>query len=82
MAVVYSFKARSGQNIKVELVRQAEVLLLDEENYQNRRSGRDYLAMGHHITESPTFMLVPRSGEWRLVIEDHEQSETAASLVA
>lgn len=82
MAVVYNFRAQTGQNVKVELVRQAEVLLIDGENYDKRRHGSDYTAMARKVTESPAYLYIPRSGDWKLVIEDHDQDETRASLVA
>jgi hypothetical protein len=81
MAVVYSFNAKDGQSVKANIVRQAEVLLIDDENYDKRKLGLDYKAVGGHFTTSPALIPVPRTGLWHLVIEDHHREETSASLV-
>lgn len=82
MAVVFSFKAREGQTVKANLVRQAKVLLIDDENYDRRRLHLDYKAVSSHFTTSPAIIQVPRSGLWHLVIEDHDKDETSASLLS
>jgi hypothetical protein len=81
MAVVYSFNAKEGQSVKANLVRQSEVLLVDDENYEKRKLGLDYKAVGGHFTSSPALIPVPRPGLWHLVIEDHQKDETSASLI-
>lgn len=81
MAVVFSFSAKDGQSVKANLTRQAEVLLIDDENYDKRRLGLDYKAVGGHFTTSPALIQVPRPGLWHLVIEDHEREEASASLL-
>jgi hypothetical protein len=81
MAVVFSFNAKQGQTVKANITRQAEVLLVDDENYDKRRLGLDYKAVGGHFTSSPALIPVPRPGLWHLVIEDHEREEASASLL-
>lgn len=82
MAIVFSFHANEGQTIRAELKRQAEVLLVDEENFEKRLRGLDYRALGSHFATTPALIHVPRSGRWRLVIEDHEGDEATATLLA
>jgi hypothetical protein len=82
MSVVFTFKARKGQTIVADLCRQAEVLLIDEENFKIRQRGGDYLANGGRFTMSPARVMIPRSGEWHLVIQDHSEGEASAKLVA
>jgi hypothetical protein len=81
MAVVFSFNAKDSQTVKANIVRQAEVLLIDDENYDKRKLGLDYKAVGGHFTTSPALIQVPRPGLWHLVIEDHARDETSASLI-
>jgi hypothetical protein len=81
MAVVFSFNAKLGQTVKANITRQAEVLLIDDENYDKRRLGLDYKAVGGHFSSSPALIPVPRPGLWHLVIEDHGQGEASASLL-
>ncbi|HVT13352.1 MAG TPA: DUF1883 domain-containing protein [Fimbriimonadaceae bacterium] len=82
MAVVFSFNAKEGQTVKANLTRQAEVLLIDDENFDKRHLGLDYKALGGHFTTSPALIQVPRNGLWHLVIEDHEKDEATASLLS
>ncbi|HTQ08665.1 MAG TPA: DUF1883 domain-containing protein [Fimbriimonadaceae bacterium] len=81
MAVIFSFNAQEGQTVKANLIRQAEVLLVDDENYDKRKLGLDYKAVGGHFTTSPAMIQVPRRGLWHLVIENHEKDEATASLL-
>lgn len=81
MHVVFPFNAKEGQSVKANLKRQAEVLLIDNENFEKRKMGLDYKAVGGHFTTSPAIIQVPRPGQWHLVIEDHEADEASASLL-
>jgi hypothetical protein len=81
MAAVFEFNAKPGQSVKVNLMRQAEVLLVDDENYDKRKLGLDYKAVGSHFTTSPAVIEIPRPGLWHLIIEDHEKDEASASLL-
>jgi hypothetical protein len=81
MAVVFTFNAKEGQSVKANIVRQAEVLLIDDENYDKRKLGLDYKATGGHFASSPAIIQVPRRGTWHLVVEDHEKDEATASLL-
>ena len=81
MPVVFSFNAKDGQSVKANLTRQAEVLLIDDENYDKRKLGLDYKAIGGHFTTSPAMIQLPRGGTWHLVIEDHARTEASASLL-
>lgn len=81
MAVVFTFNAKEGQSVKVNLTRQTEVLLVDDENFAKRKLSLAYKAVGSHFTTSPAVIEIPRPGLWHLIIEDHEKDEASASLL-
>lgn len=53
----------------VSLSSQANVMLLDDCNYQNYRAGRRYNYRGGVAKRSPVRMQPPRLGNWHLVID-------------
>ena len=58
----------AGDVIRVTLDKQANVILLDNSNYQRFKSGRDYKHFGGLATRSPVDIVVPSTGHWYLVI--------------
>lgn len=58
-----------GQIVKVILKgNAANVLLLDNSNFNNYKNGRKYSYYGGHATRSPVIIPVPRSGIWHVAI--------------
>ncbi len=55
--------------IQVELSRQANVLLLDDQNFNAYRGGRRYRYFGGHARQTPATLVPPRSGHWHLVVD-------------
>jgi hypothetical protein len=65
----YTFDAGEGDIIRIDEVRRALVLLLDEQNYAAFVHGRRFDGMGGFYRRSPIFFEVPRPGEWHVVID-------------
>lgn len=47
----------------------ANVLLLDDENFQNYREGKPYKYFGGYARTSPFRLPAPQAGRWHLVID-------------
>lgn len=60
---------QSGSVVSVTLDQQANVLLLDDLNFMNYRSGRQFRYFGGLATESPFNISVPRTDHWHIVID-------------
>ncbi len=67
--VHYQFSADGGSVVRVDIDRQANVLLLDDINYQGYRSGRSFTYYGGLQLASPARIIVPRSGHWHVAID-------------
>lgn len=65
----YEFNAGSDQMVEIQLDRQANVLLLDDMNYQCYRRGDSFRYHGGLAKKSPYFLALPRNGRWHLVID-------------
>jgi hypothetical protein len=64
------FELTEGQVVEVTLVgNAANVLLLDEANYQNYRQGKPYTYSGGYTRTSPYHIPAPRPGRWHLVVD-------------
>nr|DAT54032.1 MAG TPA: protein of unknown function (DUF1883) [Caudoviricetes sp.] len=59
---------QKGDIVRVTLDKQANVILLDSSNYQNFRNGRRYSYYGGLAKVSPCDIVVPRTGQWYIVI--------------
>lgn len=55
--------------IRVELSRQANVLLLDDTNFSAYRGGRQYRYHGGLAKRTPVTMAPPHSGHWHVVVD-------------
>jgi hypothetical protein len=55
--------------VEVSLDHPANVLLLDEANYDHYRNHRGYRYLGGHIKRSPYRISAPRAGRWHLVVD-------------
>lgn len=58
-----------GDRVLVNLDRQANVLLLDHNNYHAYRAGHSYRYQGGLATTSPVQLVAPHSGHWHVVID-------------
>jgi hypothetical protein len=59
----------AGDTIRVEDIRCAFVLLLDESNYRAFRAGRVFRGLGGYYRRSPVFFSLPAGGEWHVLID-------------
>jgi hypothetical protein len=48
---------------------QANVLLMDSQNFDAYKQGRDYRYFGGHAKQSPVRLVPPRPGAWHLVVD-------------
>jgi len=58
-----------GDIVQVEIDHQANVMLLDESNYQNYRNHRGFQHFGGHYDHTPINIPAPSTGRWHLVID-------------
>lgn len=65
----YDFNLTTNSTVRVELDKQANVLLLDPTNYQNYRNRRGYKYFGGLVKQSPFLISPPHSGLWHVVID-------------
>lgn len=58
-----------GQSVEVSLSgNAANVLLLDTNNLQHYKNGRNYEHFGGHMTTSISRLPIPRTGHWHVVV--------------
>jgi hypothetical protein len=63
------FDLSEGDVVEVTLAgNAANVMLLDEANFQNYRQGRPYDYYGGYVRTSPFRIKAPRPGRWHLVV--------------
>mgnify|MGYP001572660515 FL=1 len=55
-------------SVCVRLDRQANVLLLDESNFQAYRAGRSHRYHGGLAKKSPVLLSAPHAGRWHVVV--------------
>jgi hypothetical protein len=54
--------------IQVEFDRQANVLLMDDVNFNSYRNGRSYRYFGGLATRSPVRLVPPHAARWHVVV--------------
>jgi hypothetical protein len=59
----------SGNAVRVDIDRQANVMLLTDLEFGNYRRGRKFRYYGGHYKVSPVLLSPPQSGFWNLVID-------------
>jgi hypothetical protein len=64
----YEFDTDPGDIIRVELDKQANVLLLDGPNFSRYRNGQSYHYHGGLAKRSPVDLVPPHAGHWYVVI--------------
>jgi hypothetical protein len=66
----YDVWTQPGDVIQVLLTgNAANVLLMDDRNYENYRSGRQFQYYGGYFTQSPAMIRVPGAGHWKVVVD-------------
>jgi hypothetical protein len=65
----WDFTAGPDNVIKVELDKQANVLLLDDINFGHYQSGGSYRNFGGLAKRSPATLVPPHIGHWHVVID-------------
>jgi hypothetical protein len=64
----YKVTLQKGEILQITLDKQADVLLMDEDNYNKFAVGKKYRSYGGRATRSPVQMAPPEPGRWRLVV--------------
>ena len=65
----YQFDAGPDEVVEVTLDHQANVLLMDDSNYNNYRHSRSFRYYGGHATRSPVRLVPPRQARWNIVVD-------------
>jgi hypothetical protein len=66
----YDVWPQSGDVVQVSLSgNAANVLLMDESNFQNYKAGRQFQYYGGYFTQSPVIIKVPSAGHWKVVVD-------------
>jgi hypothetical protein len=60
---------RQGAAVSVTLDHRANVRLLDPDNYEHFRQGRQHRCIGGHATTSPYRLRTPSAGHWIVVVD-------------
>lgn len=66
----------SHNKVKVTISRQANVMLLDRQNFTNYKNGRRFQYFGGYYKRSPVILVPPRPGHWYIVIDLGKYSGT------
>jgi hypothetical protein len=65
----YEFDAGPGDVIQVRLDKQANVRLMDSNNFQKYSNGQQHTYHGGYAKTSPVNLRPPRQGHWYVVID-------------
>jgi hypothetical protein len=65
----YEFDLGLDDAVEVQLDKQANVLLLDGNNFQRYRNRQQFTYRGGLATASPVVLRPPHSGRWHVVID-------------
>lgn len=64
------YDLRPGDVVEVNLAgNAANVILLDQANFENYKQGRQYTYFGGYYRTSPVRLTTPRQGHWHLVVD-------------
>lgn len=59
----------AGQSVQVDCDTQCNVMLTDDINFNNFRSGRAFRYHGGHRTRFPVILAPPHAGNWNITID-------------
>lgn len=65
----YNLNLFSGDVVEITLDKQANVRLMDDNNFSNYKNGMRHQYYGGYTTLSPARITAPRQGHWHLVID-------------
>ena len=65
----YEFNLGSDDAVEVRLDKQANVRMLDEQNFERYRCGQPYDFYGGWATVSPVLLRPPYAGQWHVVVD-------------
>ena len=65
----YDISASQGDTVRVTLDKQANVRLMDDANFAAYKRGQHHHYYGGLATRSPLDIVVPRNGNWNLVVD-------------
>lgn len=58
-----------GDTVVVDCSHKCNILLMDDSNFQNYKSGRAFRYHGGHFEELPARITAPSSGHWNITID-------------
>lgn len=64
------FSQYTRVRVEVKLNYAANVMLLDDQNYERYYREDSYTYFGGYVTRSPYYIYVPHTGNWRVVIDN------------
>ena len=64
-----SYNLTGGQVVSVEINMQANVMLMDSQNYSSYRNRRGFKYYGGSFKRSPANIQVPHTGLWYVVVD-------------
>jgi len=67
--LLYSVHVGSDEFVQVKLDKQANVFLVDNDNYEKYRNREDFQYYGGMAKKSPASLKPPSPGHWRLVVD-------------
>lgn len=65
----YQVSLSSNSAVRVTLDKQANVRLLDNNNFQKYRNGQEHRYFGGRAERSPMVISAPHAGNWHVVID-------------
>ena len=70
-----SVHLKKGDKVKVTVDAPANVLLLDDKDFDAYTEGKPYHYYGGWVTKSPVELSAPTDGRWNLVIDSGDEAE-------
>ena len=70
-----SMHLKRGDKLRVTVDGAANVLLLDDKDFDSYTDGKPYHYYGGWVTKSPVELVAPADGRWNLVIDVAEEKE-------
>lgn len=70
-----------GETVEVAISRSANVRLMDNENFEKFRYGKEHRPYGGHYRVSPVLIGIPSTGHWHVVIDLAGHSGTVDASV-
>lgn len=70
MNIPYYDNPGGSLTVTVQLQHQSDVFLVDEQNYQRYRSGRNFTYFGGNFSRTPVRITVNGVGRWYLIVDN------------